>query len=204
MYSIYPGLILGFHGRDEATGKAIIAGRESLRPSENDYDWLGNGFYFWEFNHDRAVSFASERAQDSLGSSKINTPFVLGAVIDLGYCWNLLDEGGLAQLREGYETLKAGYEPLDFDIPENSSDSSMLLRRLDCAVIEMVHWVNEMPGKREFDSVRGAFIEGSPVFPGAGVREKNHIQICIRNPNCIKGFFQPRTLDPDFPRPNAT
>ena len=43
-----------------------------------------------------------------------------------------------------------------------------------------------------FDTVRGIFTEGGPIFKGAGIREKNHIQVCIRNLNCIKGFFIPR------------
>ena len=47
-------------------------------------------------------------------------------------------------------------------------------------------------GLMDFDSTRGLFLEGSPVYEGAGIRLKNHIQICIRNKNCIKGFFIPR------------
>lgn len=43
-----------------------------------------------------------------------------------------------------------------------------------------------------FDSVRGVFIEGGPAFEGSGIFEKSHIQICVRNPNCIPGFFRPR------------
>lgn len=35
--------------------------------------------------------------------------------------------------------------------------------------------------------------------PDAGFNEKSHIQLCIINPNCIKGFFLPRNLDKDFP-----
>lgn len=31
-----------------------------------------------------------------------------------------------------------------------------------------------------------------PVYPGSGIYDKTHIQISIRNPNCIKGFFIPR------------
>jgi hypothetical protein len=34
--------------------------------------------------------------------------------------------------------------------------------------------------------------KGGPAFVGAGLFEKSHIQICIRNPNCIQGFFMPR------------
>jgi hypothetical protein len=43
-----------------------------------------------------------------------------------------------------------------------------------------------------FDSVRGAFTEGGPAFEGAGLHAKTHIQLCIRNMNCIRGFFLPR------------
>jgi len=45
---------------------------------------------------------------------------------------------------------------------------------------------------KPFDSTRGVFTEGGPAFEGAGLFEKSHIQICIRNLNCIKGFFLPR------------
>ena len=49
-----------------------------------------------------------------------------------------------------------------------------------------------------FDSVRGVFWEGKELYKNAGFREKDHIQICIRNPNCIKGYFLPRELDNAF------
>jgi len=45
---------------------------------------------------------------------------------------------------------------------------------------------------RPFDTTRGVFTEGGPVFPGAGILEKNHIQICVRNLNSIEGLFLPR------------
>ena len=45
---------------------------------------------------------------------------------------------------------------------------------------------------KKFDSARGVFTEGGPAFKGAGIQIKSHIQICIRNPNTIKGFFLPR------------
>ena len=51
---------------------------------------------------------------------------------------------------------------------------------------------------REYDSVRGVFIEGREAYPGAGFKEKTHIQLCIVNPNCIKGFFSPRCADDTY------
>ncbi len=76
----------------------------------------------------------------------------------------------------------------------------MVLRNLDCAVIETLHEFMKDKKKPGFDSVRGVFFEGEELYPDAGFKEKDHIQICIRNPNCIKGYFLPRTLDSDYPK----
>ena len=55
--------------------------------------------------------------------------------------------------------------------------------------------MNKKLNKSEYDSVRGVFFEGSDLYENAGFKEKNHIQIAIRNQNCIKGFFIPREFD---------
>ncbi len=86
---------------------------------------------------------------------------------------------------------------------KNDPNGDMLLRELDCAVIEYMHqsiletWIKEIndfgsSSTRNFDITRGVFTEGGPAFEGAGIFEKSHIQVCVRNPNCIKGFFIPR------------
>ncbi|HZU36516.1 MAG TPA: hypothetical protein VFA18_11435 [Gemmataceae bacterium] len=43
----------------------------------------------------------------------------------------------------------------------------------------------------EYDTVRAAFLEGEPVYPGAGFSRENHIQIAVRNSACILGVFRP-------------
>ena len=81
------------------------------------------------------------------------------------------------------------------EIPRNRTvkgSADKLLRELDCAVIENLHDMQRQTRFEPFDSVRGVFVEGDELYPGAGFHDKNHIQICIRNPNCIKGFFIPR------------
>ena len=45
-------------------------------------------------------------------------------------------------------------------------------------------------GNNSIASVRGAFVEGEPVYEGAGFREKTHIQICVCNTFNIKGVFR--------------
>ena len=54
-----------------------------------------------------------------------------------------------------------------------------------------------------FDSVRAAFLEGEPLYPGSMFRKQNHIQIAVINPNCIKGIFLPREEVP-FPSKDLT
>lgn len=52
-----------------------------------------------------------------------------------------------------------------------------------------------------FDSVRGIFFEGDSVYPQSCFYEKTHIQICITNPNCIKGYFSPIQTNKKFSLP---
>jgi len=49
-----PSFILGYHGCDASLVAELVAGRESLKMSTEDYHWLGDGIYFWEHNAQRA------------------------------------------------------------------------------------------------------------------------------------------------------
>ncbi|MDR3093224.1 MAG: hypothetical protein LBU62_01095 [Bacteroidales bacterium] len=202
MYSTRSGLTLGFHGCDESVVQEVLNGKTFMKISANNYDWLGHGNYFWENSPSRALEFA-EHLQKFPGRSKgaIIKPAVIGAVIDLGACLDLLDYQNLQLLKNGYEIL-ADNEQV-YGMPRNKSIGNLgdlLLRELDCAVIESVHTVREKLGYFPFDSVRSVFYEGNELYPNAGFREKDHVQICIRNPNCIKGFFLPRESDNHFPK----
>jgi hypothetical protein len=205
MYSTLPAFVLGFHGCDRSIVEAIICGRETLRPSENDYDWLGHGAYFWENDPVRALHFAELLKQHPpRDHDPIHTPAVLGAVIDLGHCLNLMETSALHLVRSTYDLLLDSVTSSAGTMPVNSTPSAagdLLVRRLDCAVIELIHQSSPTRGEPPFDTVRGLFFEGHPLYPNAGFREKNHIQLCVRNPNCIKGFFVPRQPDPEYPLP---
>ena len=74
-------LVIGYHGCDRKVAERVVAGRDDLKPSQNAWDWLGHGIYFWEDSHGRALRWAKEEAKH--GGSKIKSPAVLGAVIDL-------------------------------------------------------------------------------------------------------------------------
>ena len=101
LYANRPNLTIGFHGCDQSVVDKVIAGKENLLASTNDYDWLGSGIYFWENNEERALEWA-EVLSKRPGSS-IKTPAVIGAVIDLGYCFDLTDTAYLRELKKSYE-----------------------------------------------------------------------------------------------------
>lgn len=206
MYSKRAGLILGFHGCDQKVRDSIVSNKDKfLKPSENNYDWLGNGAYFWENNYVRALKYATDlKDNPQKAKSKISVPSVLGAIIDLGHCLDLLDSQYLELLKSGYNTLVGLQKIHGYEIPVNKpieQQGDLLLRHLDCAVIETIHQFNKEENKPVFDSVRGVFFEGDNLYPNAGFKEKNHIQIAVRNPNCIKGFFIPRILNDNYNKP---
>lgn len=55
--------------------------------------------------------------------------------------------------------------------------------------------LNLQNGNRDFDTVRGAYIEGTPVYPGAKIFDETHIQICVLNTKCVLGYFVPTQIE---------
>lgn len=202
LYSFRSNLVLGFHGCDKSVADAVVNGSSNLKFSENDYDWLGHGIYFWQNDSERALNWAKELSKRP--NSKIKIPSVVGAVIDLGYCFDLVDTRYLKELKKSYDALKDVCQKSGTTLPENKDvgkSKDLLLRKLDCSVLMTAHKLNKIANEKTYDSVRGVFWEGNELYPNAGFAEKNHVQICVCNPNCIKGYFHPREFDTDFVNP---
>jgi len=198
MYGSHPSFVLGFHGCDRSVGLRVLNGEEDLIPSTNAWDWLGWGIYFWEHDPELAMAYAKDvasRKQHAKG--KITEPFVIGAVIDLGKCLNTSTSAGIEILRNGHGGLVRTLRVADAlaQLPRNIGENR---RFLDCAVLEYVHQQNKENNYPEFDTVRGAFQEGEPIYEGAYLTRKNHIQICVRNPACIRGYFLPRPIGKSY------
>ncbi|MGE0709662.1 MAG: hypothetical protein AB7N76_24105 [Planctomycetota bacterium] len=182
---------MGYHGCERALGLAVLFGRTRLRPSENDYDWLGGGTYFWEHGSRRALEWAQENRSE---------PFVIGAYLHLGRCFDLTDTWATARLDESYRTLQAVLTSTGVPMPRNSAGrgaraGDRLVRKLDCAVINLLNASEDRrKGGTYYQTVRGVFEEGDVAFPGACVRAKTHIQIAVRDPRCILGYFLPADM----------
>lgn len=204
MYDARPNLIIGFHGCDEDTCLKLLNSPNNVLISQENFDWLGHGFYFWENNYERALQWAKDKQKQG----RIKKPAVLGAVLQLNYCCDFLDSKYTNTLKEYQLLMVQAYKKAGKEIPQNKDlandqHKDRILRELDCAVIEFMHQRilseaqeqmknNGYTDIKIFDSTRGVFTEGGPAYEGAGIFAKSHIQICIRNLNCILGFFLPR------------
>lgn len=196
-YRIYErrtSYVLGFHGCDKETAEKLLENdTPTFKPSLKDYDLLGGGMYFWENDPVRAWEFIKEvKAREP---KCIKNPTVIGAVIDLGYCLNLVERKYTDIVKDAYDDYKKLIEEDGMEMPTNKSafpgDKDRVLRKLDRAVIEFLHKSIAKNQLRPFDTVRCIFPEGEELYEGAGFHKKTHIQISVRNPEMIKGYFRP-------------
>jgi len=186
-------IVMGYHGcpaeRPEALGfvRGLIAGThqvEDWRPSSNEYDWLGGGVYFWEYGPKRARQWAGEDGE------------VIGALIQLGNCFDLTDPGCETLLRVTYEGVASKYADESKSLPSNEGAAGFS-RKLDRLVVDAAMEFADRTVFREsgdeigFQTVRSAFEEGEAAFPGSKLRTQTHIQIAVRDPTCILGVFRP-------------
>lgn len=198
-----PYEVIGFHSCDRALGMRLLNGSDELRLSNNPWDWLGPGIYFWEHNPYRALTYAQEAAtKKQKFGGKITTPFVIGAIIELGNCLNLIEPNSINILKEAYPPLFRIMQDNGEEMPTNKDAN----RRLDCAVIKYVHLCHRKFGHPPYDTIRCPFHEGGPIYTSANFTDRLHIEICVLNPRMIKGYFLPRpvhTFNPYLNRPFA-
>mgnify|MGYP001216088856 CR=1 FL=1 len=188
----HPFQIIGYHSCDKEVGLDVLHGKKNLLPSNNNWDWLGDGIYFWEQEPYRALNYAIEVAEKKqYNKTGIKTPFVLGAIIELGNCLNLVESYSLSILKEAHAGLLKMYNEVGKIVPQNNGPK----RKLDCAVIKYIHQTRKESGETSYDTVRSAFDEGDKVYEGANFTSRHHIQVCVRNDSQIKGYFLPRPLE---------
>lgn len=196
MHRLTSSFILGYHGCSATIAEQLFSGRRAFRASDNDYDWLGPGIYFWLANPSRALTFAEEKRRRERGRWK---PTVVGAAIDPGLCLDLSTESGVVELRTAHMLLEATFAAAGKELPSNSGGADLMLRRLDCAVVQQLHAIRGEAGEPPVDTVRGIFIEGEPIYDGSGFRDKTHVQICVCNARAIRGIFRVPQSDMEAP-----
>jgi hypothetical protein len=191
----YQRVVVGYHGCDAAVVERVLAGKARLSLSTNDYDWLGEGIYFWEHGPQRAYEWAIEQAR--LRAAKVRNPSVLAARIDLGVCLDLLDTANTRLLGKWFTKFRWFVRQKGYQMPQNrdavgSRRGDKVLRYRDCAVID--YTLSSLAGEQgiTYQTVRGVFLEGKPAFPGSKIALKSHIQIAVKDPACIVWIFEPK------------
>jgi hypothetical protein len=185
----YQREVVGFHGCDESVARRVLLSGKRLRKSENEFDWLGRGIYFWEMGPQRAVEWARK-------SRKVKRPAAIGARINLGNCFDLLDTEHTRLLSSLFPLYRQTCEDAGIPVPVNraakgEADGDKLIRDLDCG---MINWSLDFLSREEhqfYHTVRCAFSEGAPVFEGSKIFTESHIQVAVRDPRVILGYFRP-------------
>jgi hypothetical protein len=185
----YQRTIIGYHGCDELVAKGVLLKGKRLNHSKNDYDWLGRGIYFWEHGPQRAYDWAGQ-------SKKVKKPSLIGALINLGNCFDLLDTVHTKLLSELFPLYRQACIETGRTLPINRSPKNresddLILRHLDCAVINWCLDFLEKEEKQHYHTVRCLFSEGPPAFEGSKILANSHIQIVVRDETAILGYFKP-------------
>jgi hypothetical protein len=196
------GRLIGYHGCDRSVAEQVLAGKDEIHYSTNSYDWLGHGSYFWVDSPMRALQWAEQQkikdeAKAPTHRHPVKHPYVVGAFINSGLCLNLLDIQIMPEIGQAYDGLcdilaEAKY-PIPFNVGHKKGVSYQ--RNLDCTVFEFVHFFRLRNREPSYDTVLGIFSEGEGPYVGAGFQSRTHVQIAVRNLQCIIGYFRVKELD---------
>ena len=169
-----PATVLGYHGCSLETAEKILL-EQRFAVSENAYDWLGRGIYFWEYAPYRALEWA-RRKYEPQGIE----PAVIGVTIRLGQCLNLLDIQHTSDLVGVYDDLvtSIGFSKL----PQNTKSGAHFLDR---RIIDSFCRLDEEQTINPIQTVRGSFPEGQPLYPGSKILELAHVQIAVTDARCL-------------------
>jgi len=87
-------VVRGFHGTSQALAESVLA--TGFHISQNEYDWLGDGIYFFQDAPQRARQWAEKKYASS--------PAVLSADITLEDCIDLLDTQWFNLISDSYNS----------------------------------------------------------------------------------------------------
>lgn len=189
------GVVLAFHGCDAVTRDAILTGElPGLSRSNNPYDWLGPGVYFFEGDPQRALNFAvAAAAQPERKYTKrpIASPAVLGAILRVGNWLDMSTQSGVAEYTRALESLRKIRTKIPINKAAFVGDNDLILRNLDRAVFKHIHESRGGSGQPAYDAVRSPFAQGKPLADDCRFTESAHVQIAVYDMKAVVGWFLP-------------
>jgi hypothetical protein len=181
-YRDYHRTVVAFHGTTVSEADRLVEG-QAFKPSNKTYEWLGQGVYFWEYAPKQAWWWATKMRNYS-------QPAVVGAMIRLGNCLDLLDPENVRSLRRVYDDILPKWTIAKVPIPRNVLSK----KRLDCAILNLVYRRSDMSANK-IEASRGVFVPTSKarrVWPGSWIYDEAHIQICVREQKNILAVWHVR------------
>lgn len=169
--------VLAYHGCDPTFAEAMTRGEIDVaewKVSRNDYDWLGHGIYFWEYAPKRAATWQSKGG-------------VVGAIVQLANCLDLTDTASTQLLADQFSLVQEAYGREALPLPKNKRGCN----NLDCLMINELAETIRLGRKATIDTVRCPYLEGDPVYQGSKILAESHVQLAVRNVECILGVFRP-------------
>lgn len=165
--------VYGYHGTyRKAAGSILEMGYDV---SNNNYDWLGKGIYFFQDGLGRAAYWAKQKCRTR--RLPPSDAVVLRSTISLEKCFDLVDIGCIELLTDGFNAFQAFCLNNRLDLPKQGGKRN----RLDCAVINYTIQ-NALESRGEsIHSVRSVFEEDEPVYPSSAITRRGHIQIAVRD-----------------------
>jgi hypothetical protein len=160
-----------FGNRGTSKQKANTVLSQGFRVSDNDYDWLGEGVYFFQDAPYRAMQWATQQHPQD--------PAVIRALIQLDNCIDLLDIKWIPTLKIVYNSFKQGYQRFDRPLPKQNPTLSKA-HRLDCAFFNYTTELLRRQGQN-MEIIRAVFVEGESIFPSSAIFDLAHIQIAVKN-----------------------
>ncbi|MGA2583479.1 MAG: hypothetical protein ABSG31_09410 [Tepidisphaeraceae bacterium] len=175
----YNRTIIGYHGTTAEVAERLVDGGP-FSASSNDDDWFGKGIYFWEYAPKQAWWWATT-------FKKKSHPAVVGAIIRLGHCLDLLDPANVSTLKGFHNATLAKWRAAKNKIPRNFRQH----KKLDCAIFNLYYHSAVTP----IETSRAVYVpteSAKRAWPRSWIYEQAHIQICVRQPKNIIAVWRVR------------
>ncbi|MFI5380453.1 MAG: hypothetical protein ACHRHE_14235 [Tepidisphaerales bacterium] len=176
----YHRTVIGYHGTTADIAGRLVDG-EPFTLSNNDDDWFGSGIYFWEYAPKQAWWWAAD-------FKRHDHPAVVGAVIRLGHCFDLLDPANVETLKQFHADATAKWNEQGFEIPANGNQH----KKLDCAIFNLYYDSQKSPA---IETARAVYVptgSAKRVWSRSWIYEQAHIQVCVRAPKNILAVWRVR------------
>ena len=169
--------VYGYHGTSQTKAASIL--KNGFLASDNDYDWLGTGIYFFQDAPMRAKQWAIEQHP--------NEPAVICARIQLDNCIDLLDIQWFPVLKNIYNSFDDQYRSANRPLPKQNPSRSKA-HRLDCAFFNFASQLISND-EQTVECIRAVFVEGESLFPDSAIFDLAHAQIVVKNPALITKYY---------------